>query len=98
MGSKLIIWCDAISRSSQFVCINTNMFQRIIIFSFETFSDLFVLRIDEERRTVAHYLAWLGKEDQLVDILSLLPTFLNFQDVYGETPLMYAVRSVAYNP
>ena len=73
------------------------MLQRIINFSFGTFSNLFVLRIDEERRTVAHYLAWLGKEDQLVDILSLLPTFLNFQDVYGETPLMYAVRSV-YNP
>ena len=53
---------------------------------------LLILRVDEEGRTIAHYLAWLGKEDPLMDILSVVPTFLNFQDIYGETPLMYAVR------
>ena len=53
---------------------------------------MFLFRLDEEGRTIAHYLAWLGREDPLLDILSVAPTFLSFQDVYGETPLMYAVR------
>ena len=51
-----------------------------------------MFRVDEEGRTIAHYLAWLGREDPLMDILCVVPTFINFQDVYGETPLMYAVR------
>merc|ERR1712154_620013 len=61
-------------------------------FYLETAFDYDLYRVDEEGRTVVHYLAWLGKEDPLVDLLSLLPTFINFQDIYGETPLMYAVR------
>ena len=49
-------------------------------------------RLDNERRSVAHYLAWMGKEESLSDILQVVPTFANYQDIDGETPLMLAVR------
>ena len=50
-------------------------------------------RLDQENRSVAHYLAWIGCDESLQDFLSLVPTMSNFQDIYGETPLMLAVRS-----
>ena len=49
-------------------------------------------RIDEEFRTVAHYLAWCGKLEPLSDVLSVVPAFANFQDNNGESPLMLALR------
>ena len=49
-------------------------------------------RLDQENRSVAHYLAWMGCDESLQDILSIVPTLGNFQDIYGETPLMLAVR------
>ena len=54
------------------------------------------LRLDSERRSVAHYLAWIGDDDSLADILSTVPAFSSLQDMYGETPLMLAVRSDCY--
>ena len=49
-------------------------------------------RLDQENRSVAHYLAWIGCDESLQDILSIVPTFSNFQDINGETPLMLAVK------
>ena len=48
--------------------------------------------LDGECRSVVHYLAWIGQEEPLADMLEVMPTFANLQDEYGETPLMLTVR------
>ena len=44
---------------------------------------------------MAHYLAWLGEEAALSQLLSLLPSLANMVDEEGSTPMHLAVRGGA---
>jgi len=75
--------------------VDPNIFsqlRKLGLFYLESVFQYNFYRLDNENRTVAHYLAWCGHVAPLADVFAMVPAFANFQDIYGETPLMLAVR------
>eukprot|EP00088_Acartia_fossae_P018779 TRINITY_DN20872_c0_g1_i1.p1 TRINITY_DN20872_c0_g1~~TRINITY_DN20872_c0_g1_i1.p1 ORF type:complete len:209 (+),score=30.82 TRINITY_DN20872_c0_g1_i1:201-827(+) len=66
--------------------------ERLGLFYLKSVFGFRIDQLDEERRTLLHYAAWIGKDEIVQIILKLDPDQVFCQDEYGETPVMLAVK------
>lgn len=69
--------------------------RRLGLFYLEQAFSLYLYEVDEEGRSLAHYLAWIGEEVALGHLLALIPVLANMADDEGDTPLHLAIRGGA---